>query len=63
VRVIVEIPVMTFPIKKKINTELFIARMLVMGPGQKFLTRVGSGQIFVAQVGSGQVGSAIYGLG
>jgi len=36
---------------------------LVMGPGQKILTRVGSGQFFVARVGSGQVGSAIYGLG
>jgi len=32
--------------------------LLVMGPGQKFLTRVGS--IFC---GSGWVGSAIYGLG
>jgi len=29
----------------------------VMGPGQKFLTRVGSGQFFVARVGLGQVGS------
>jgi len=31
---------------------------VVMGPGQKFLTRVGS--VFC---GSGRVGSAIYGLG
>jgi len=28
--------------------------VLVMGPGQKFLTWVGSGQFFVARVGSGQ---------
>jgi len=28
--------------------------LVVMGPGQKFLTRVGSGQFFVARVGSGQ---------
>jgi len=27
---------------------------VVMGPGQKFLTRVGSGQFFVARVASGQ---------
>jgi len=32
--------------------------MLVMGLGQKFLTRVGLAQFFVARVGS-----AIYGLG
>jgi len=32
--------------------------ILVIGPGQKFLTRVGSGQLFVARVRS-----AIYGLG
>jgi len=30
------------------------SRKLVMGPGQKFLTRVGLGQFFVARVGSGQ---------
>jgi len=36
----------------------FKVKKLVMGPGQKFLTRVGS--IFC---GSGRVGSAIYGLG
>jgi len=29
-------------------------RVVVMGPGQNFLTRVGSGQFFVARVGSGQ---------
>jgi len=27
---------------------------IVMGSGQKFLTRVGSGQFFVTRVGSGQ---------
>jgi len=32
----------------------FFPFMLVMGPGQNFLTWVGSGQFFVAQVGSGQ---------
>jgi len=38
---------------------IFVARLgLVMGPGQKFLTRVRSGQFFV-----GWVVSAIYGLG
>jgi len=33
---------------------LIVLFKLVMGPGQKFLTRVGSGQFFVALVGSGQ---------
>jgi len=37
---------------------LYYASVVVMGPGQNFLTRVGSGQFFVARVGS-----AIYGLG
>jgi len=42
----------------QINLHSSIQLVLVMGPGQKFLTRVGSGQFFVARVGS-----AIYGLG
>jgi len=35
--------------------------VLVMGPGQKFLT--GSGQVNFLWLGLGRVGSAIYGLG
>jgi len=48
-------PIMTFPIKKRIQTELFIdGKLVLMGPDQKILTRAGSGQFFVARVGSGQ---------
>jgi len=36
--------------------------VVVMGPGQKFLTLVGSGQFFVARVGSGQVSHLWFGF-
>jgi len=35
---------------------------VVMGPGQKFLTRVRSGQFFVVRVGSGRVSHLWFGL-
>jgi len=35
----------------------------VMGPDQKFLTRVRSGQFFVARVGLGRVSHLWFGLG
>jgi len=42
------------PINKQFSVDSFLDWLVVMGPGQKFLTRVGSGQFFVALVGSGQ---------
>jgi len=36
------------------SLNLFPCQVLVMGPGQKFLTQVSSGQCFIARVGSGQ---------